>query len=308
MRYTLDTNIIKIRDVFAMDSKSGAVIQYDSFPVIGDEGHLVWKSSLEFLGGISCLSTTVLELLEAIQPGLSTLSTNFTKGFNSMSVSSIDGLGETYLTSSRFMTNITELSIEHGYISTTSFYDCVGSLSKMDFITQKIGPMIIFLQAVDSNLPPSGYISTINPGKYHNYYSTLGFTGGLNNANINTGIQSLSLDLGGFQILGSSKLRLDINANVSVSYTNPPQPQSVVTSFSTFLYNGSIPIGTPVVVNYSNLNFTMSKFTYFLTAADLGLISGGAIGMRHRITNFDNTNAQITVVPTSVCARMINMD
>ena len=312
MRYTLDTNIIKIRDVFAINSKSGAVIDYDSFPVIGQEGKLIWKTPLEFLDGISYVSTTVLELLEDIQPGLSTLSTNFTKGLNSMLVSSINGLGQTYVSSSKLFRKITDLTIEHGYISTTTFYDCVGRLSHLDSITQGVGPMIIFLQAAGSNFSGAGYVSTINPGSFHNYYSTLGFTGGLNNTVIGgTGIESLSLDLGGFQVLGSSKMRIDINANVSVNYTNPPQPQSVVTSFSTFLYNsrpiGSRPIGTPVVVNYSNLNFTMSKFTYFLTAADLST-GPFTVGLRHRITNFDNTNATINVQPINISARLINMD
>ena len=307
MPYTLDTNIIKIRDVFAMNSKTGAFIDYDSFPVIGDKGHLTWKTPLELLGSISYLSTTVIELLESIQPGLSTLSTNFTKDFNSMLVSTVNGLRETYVRSSDLFRKITDLTIECGYMSTTSFYSCVERLSYLYSITENVSPMIIFLQANGSNLSGAGYVSTINPGSFHNYYSTLGFTGGLNNTVIGgTGIESLSLDLGGFQFLACSKMRIDINANVSVNYTNPPQPQSVVTSFSTFLYKNG-PIGTPVVVNYSNLNFTMSRFTYFLTAADLST-GPFIVGLRHRITNFDNTNATINVQPINISARLINMD
>lgn len=302
--YTLDTNIIKIRDVFAFNSKTGDVIQYDSFPVIGDEGHLLWKTPTEFLGGISCLSTTVLQVLEAIQPGFSSLSTNFTKGLQVILKSTVTGIGEYYVSSIQMHEKMVGLSLEHGYISSASLYKCLTSLSQLYDITQNVAPMIMFLQAAGINFAPYGYISTVNPGKFHNYYSTLGFTGGLTNENINNlRLQSLSLDLGGFQILDSSKLRLDINANVSVSYTNAPQ--NILTSFSTFLYNGSIPVGTPVVVNYNNLNFTMSKFTYFLTAADLSIKS---LSLCHRITNFDNTNAKITVMPTSVDVRLINMD
>jgi len=300
MRYTLDTNIIKIRDVFAMNSKTGDFVEYASFPVIGNEAQLVWKSPLEFLGGISCMSTTVLGLLESVKPGMSTLSTNFTKGLNTMLISTVNKLGETYVSSTRLVTKMKGLTQEHGYISTTSFYECVRDLGKLDNITKRVAPMILFLQSVDSNLSPSGYVSTINPGKFHNYYSTLGFTGSLNNVAMTAGveIQSLSLNLSGFEVLASSKLRLDINANVSVTQT-----QNVVTAFSTFLYNGSMPIGTPVVVNYSNLNFTMSKFTYFLTAADLSF-NPLTVGLRH----LNNTNATITVVPINICARMINMD
>lgn len=313
MPYTLDTNIIKIRDVFAMNSKSGAPIHYDSFPVIGQEAQVTWKTPSEFLAGISCMSTTVLGLLESVQPGLSTLSTNFTEVRESMLVSTVNGLGHTYVSSLGLMSKVTLLTSEHGYMSTTSFYNCVKGLSELDTITDRVGPMILFLQAVGSNFAPSGYVSTVNPGRFHNYYSTLGFTGGLTNASIggiavgDTGIESLRLNLGGFEVLPSSKVRLDINANVSVTYTNPPAPESVVTSFSTFLYNGISPLGTPVVVNYSNLNFTMSKFTYFLTAADLSF-QPLSLYMRHRITNFDNTNATITVLPTNVCATFMNMD
>ena len=311
MRYTLDTNIIKIRDVFVMKSRSDAFVEYDSFPVIGDEAQLLWKTPLEFLGGISCLSTTVLELLEAVQPGFSTLSTNFTKGLSVMLRSTVAGLGETYVSTSYLLRKITELTIEHGYISTTTFYDCVKVLSKLDTITQYIGPMVMFLSANGSNFAPSGYVSTVNPGGFHNYYSTIGFTGGLANANIGiTEVKSLDIDLGGFNILASSKMRIDINANVNVTYTNPPQPQSIVTSFSTFLYKGTSPVGTPVVVNYSNLNFNTSKFTYFLTAEELAPPAVGPLnlGLWHRITNFDNTNATITVTPIGIYARLINMD
>jgi hypothetical protein len=246
-----------------MNSKTGAVIDNDSFPVIGDEAQLLWKDPSQFLAGISCLSTTVLGVLETIQPGFSTLSTNFTRVRNFMLMSTVAGIGQNYCSTNQVTDKLTQLSIEHGYISSTALYDCVGGLSRLVYITQSIGPMVMFLQATGRNFADYGYVSTINAGNYHNYYSTLGFTGGLNNANINSVIQSLSLDLGGFQILGSSKMRLDINANLSVDYTTPPE--SINTNFSTFLHNGTRPIGTPVVVNYSNLNFSMiAKFRAFL--------------------------------------------
>ena len=75
-RFTVDTTYLKIRDVFAFNANSGEVIQRDSVPVIGHEGHLDWKSSLEFISSISVptLSTTVLGILSRIQPGLSSLS------------------------------------------------------------------------------------------------------------------------------------------------------------------------------------------------------------------------------------------
>jgi hypothetical protein len=308
MRYTLDTNIIKIRDVFAMKSHSDAFVEYDAFPVIGHEGHLDWKVPLEFVGGISCLNTTVLKLLEAVQPGFSTLSTNFTKVRDFMLISTVAGLGETYVSTSYLMKKITELTLEHGYISSTTLYDCVNVLSKLDTITEWFGPMVMFLKGNGSNFAPYGYVSTENPGKYHNYYSTIGFTGGLTNFQMGGTIiaESLNIDLGGFPKLNSSKMRLDIDANVNVSYIDPPKLQS----FSTFLYNGTRPVGTPVVVNYENLTFNTSKFTYFLTAEELAPPAVGPLNLqlRHRITNNGNTDATITVAPIGIYARLINMD
>jgi hypothetical protein len=286
-----------------MNPKLGNPIENDRFPVIGDGGYLIWNKPLELISSIPCLNTTALGLLNSVQPGLSSLSTNFTRGFNSMLNGMIAKLRETYVPSVFLIKKYNDLSTENGFIKNTDIYACASYLSRLDRITESIVPMILFLQTCDSNFPNSGYVSTINPGQYRNYYSTLGFTGGT--ANTITGKEGLRLDLGGFQILDSSKLRLDINANVNVTYTNPPTPQSIVTTFSTFLYNGTRPIGTPVVVNYSNLNFTMSKFTYFLTAADLSVKS---IGLWHRITNFDNTSATIDVMPISVDVRLVNMD
>jgi hypothetical protein len=309
MRYTLDTNIITIRDVFAMKSQSDTFIEYDSFPVIGHEGHLDWKTPLEFLGGMSCLGTTVLQLLEAIQPGLSTLSTNFTKVRDFMLMSTVAGLGETYVSSAFLSKKITELSSEIGYISSTTLYDCLNSLSRLNTITNWwIGPMVLHSQARGNTFASHGYVTTENPGGFHNYYSTIGFT----NSPINTTMggtiiaESLDIDLGGFPKLNSSKMRLDIDANVNVSYIDPPKLQS----FSTFLYNGTRPVGTPVVVNYENLAFNTSKFTYFLTAEELGWPLTGSLNLqlRHRITNDGNTDATITVVPIGIYARLINMD
>jgi hypothetical protein len=294
MPYSLDTSLLKIRDVFALNSKTGAFIEYDSFPVIRQGGTLTWNTPSEFLGGISCLNTTVLGVLESIQPGLSTLSTNFTRYLDSVLSGAVNGYP--YVSSTTLIKTFNDLGSNYGYISKGDFYNCVKGLNTLGSLTYTIPTMILFLQAVGSNFAPSGYVGTAHPGGFHNYYSTLGFTGGLTNANIGGGIQSLSLDLGGFEFLDSSKMRLDIYANVTVTYTSPETP----VSFATFLYNGA-PVGTPVVVNYTNLTFTISKFTYFLTAADLS----PSLTLRHSI---QGANAQITVLPISVSARLINMD
>lgn len=278
-----------------MNSKTGAFIEYDSFPVIRQGGALKWNTPSEFLGGISCLNTTVLGLLESIQPGLSSLSTNFTRYLDSKLPGLVNGYP--YVSSMTFIKTFNDLGSEYGYISKGDFYNCVKGFNTLESLTYTIPTMILFLQAVGSNFGSSGYVDTAHPGGFHNYYSTLGVTGGLTNANIGGGIQSLSLDLGGFEFLNSSKMRLDIYANVTVTYTSPATP----VSFNTSLYNGSGAVGTPVVVNYTNLTFTMSKFTYFLTAADLS----PSLTLRHSI---QGANAQITVLPISVSARLINMD
>ena len=317
-RFTLDTNIITIRDVFAFNAKTDEVIPGNYFPVIKNDAKLEWLAPDSFLESISIptRNTSVLELMKNIQPGFSTLSTNFSRVRDVILRSTVTGLVQSdYVNFLRLNSKFIGLTAEHGFISSTSLYDCVRGLSKMDYITNYISPMVLFVNAAGSNFLPSGYVSTINPGNFHIYYSTLNITGNnLTNATMNntTTVESIGINLGGYEnlLLNTSKLRVDITGNMTVTYTNPPQPQSILTTFSTFLFNGTTPIGTPVVVNYSNAIFNTGKLTYFLQKSDLTPFPA-SITLRHRITNPDNTNADITTsIPNvgGIQVRVNNMD
>jgi hypothetical protein len=295
-RFTLDTNILKIRDVFAYKADTGEPIESSYFPVYDEK--LKWQPPFDFLKSISIptLNTSVNELLYAIQPGLSTLSTNFTEEFDIALKSTVGGLGQIYVSSSKLHTTFVNLSYEHGYISSTALYDCIKSLGKLDYITDHVGPMVISLSGAGIDFLPYGYVSTVHPGKYKQYYSTLGIAGAnLTNTTLNNNItnEGIRIDIGGYlnTLLDSSKLRIDITGNINVTYPSYPTP--IVTTFSTFLYNGTSPIGTPVVVNYSNAIFNMSKLTYFLDKSELTPFPS-VLSLRHRITNVNNTAASIT--------------
>lgn len=47
-RNTVDTNILRIRDVFAINPLTSELIQPAEIPVIGEKGRLKWMSSIEF--------------------------------------------------------------------------------------------------------------------------------------------------------------------------------------------------------------------------------------------------------------------
>jgi hypothetical protein len=310
-RFTLNTNILTIRDVFAFNSKTDEVIHRDYFPVIQDDAKITWVSPSTYIQEISCLKTTVGNLLNSIKPGFSTLSTSLTKTTASNLASTVTGLGSSgYVSSATELYTVTLLSSDYSYISSTTLYDSIRSLSKLDHITNYFGPIAMFLAGDFSNFPGGGYVSTIYPGKYKTYYSTLGFIGGLTDATIGPSpIQSVVVDIGGYSsnILQASKMKIDIIGSANIKYTSPPTPESVVTTFSTFLYNGTRPIGTPVVTNYSNANHITPGFTYLLKKSDLTPFPT-QLTLRHRISNYDSTAAQITTNIQGIQVRLINKD
>ena len=270
-RFTVDTTYLKIRDVFAFNANSGEIIQRDSVPVIGDEGHIEWKSSLEFISSISVptLSTTVLGILSMIQPGLSTLSTVYFSTTASFLTSTSQGLGSLpnsndYISSSKLLYKIAHLSGDDGYISSTTLYDCINRLGNLD----TVGPL---LNIPGSNFDARGYVSTLHPGEYKIYQSSLNLKG-INLVNIpinNTAVVTVTdIDIGGYtsHIVGSSKMRIDINTNMNITH-----PTSVQRNFSTFLtrYQQNLPIGTPVVVNYNATSMTLPYMSFLLNSAEL---------------------------------------
>lgn len=274
-RFTVDTTYLKIRDVFAFNANSGEVIQRDSVPVIGHEGHVDWKSSLEFISTVSIptLSTTVLGLLSMIQPGLSTLSTVYFSTTTSFLTSTVEGLGSLpnendYISSSKLLYTVDHLTGDYGYISSTQVYDCINRLGNLN----TIGPIL----NIGSNFAARGYVSTLNPGEYRIYQSTLRLqTANLVNTSFtNANVLNLTnIDIGGYapHIVGSSKMRIDVNTNISLTHAT-----SAERNFSTFLtnYQYNLPIGSPVVVNYNATSVSLPYMSFTLNATDLNNFVG----------------------------------
>jgi hypothetical protein len=275
-RFTVDTTYLKIRDVFAFNANSGEVIQRDSVPVIGHEGHVDWKSSLEFISTISVptLSTTVLGMLTKIQPGFSTLSTVYFSTTAAFLTSTVQGLGSLpnnndYVSSSKLLFTVGRLTGDYGYISSTQLYDCINRLGNLN----TVGPI---LNIPGSNFPARGYVSTLNPGEYRIYQSSLLLQGAnlenipFTNANILTVTE---IDVRGYapHIVGPSKMRIDINTNMNLTH-----PTSVLRNFSTFFtkYQNNLPIGSPVVMNYTATSLSMPYMTFILKYEDLNGITG----------------------------------
>lgn len=265
-RFTVDTTTLKVRDVFCMNS-NGDYIQPASIPVIGDFGKIQWLSSIEFLSTISVptLSTTILNVLEAVRPGFSTMSTIITSTINITVRSTVTGLGSLpggndYTSSSKVNKMLDLLSFDYGYISATTLYDSLTNLGDMQQITQRIGPMVKFLSGDGSNLS-RGYVSTMNPGNYRIYKSTLSYSGDSIFQNLRDGATMTSglLDIGGYRnkLVNTSLMRIDVNANISMAY--PPSSALMVAAgyYSTFDANGN-------VINDSNamLLYTTDGFNW----------------------------------------------
>ena len=269
-RFTVDTTYLKIRDVFAFNANSGEVIQRDSVPVIGHEGKLDWKSSLEFISSISVptLSTTVLGILSMIQPGLSSLSTVYFSTTASFLTSTVQGLGSLpnghdYISSSKLLFTVGRLAGDYGYISSTQLYDCINRLGNLN----TIGPIL----NLANNFDARGYVSTLHPGEYKIYQSTLRLQGGnLTNVPINNTevLTVTNINVGGYarHIVGSSKMRIDINTNMNLTH-----PTSVLRNFSTFItrHQNNLPIGSPVVVDYNATSLSLPYMSFTLNSTDL---------------------------------------
>jgi hypothetical protein len=302
-RFTVDTTYLKVRDVFAFNANSGEVIQRDSVPVIGHEGHVDWKSSLEFISTVSVptLSSTVLSVLSRIQPGLSTLSTVYFSTLGTFLTSSIQGLGSLpnnndYVSTSKLLFTVGRLTGDYGYISSTQLYDCINRLGNLD----TIGPIL----NVGSNFSARGYVSTLNPGEYRIYQSSLQLQGA-NLVNLpinNTVVTVTNIDLGGYasRIVGSSKMRIDVNTNMNVSHNT-----SVQRNFSTFLtrYNNNLPIGSPVVIDYNATGLSLPYMSFTLKFTDLYPLTG-----RIQLKCFTDSSGNINTLIPNVGGIHITLD
>jgi hypothetical protein len=273
-RFTVDTTYLKIRDVFAFNANSGEVIQRDSVPVIGDGGHIDWKSSLEFISTISIptLSTNIVGALSLIQPGLSSLSTVYFSTTTSFIQSTVAGLGSLpngngYVSTSKLYNTVDHLTGQYGYVSSTMLYDCIRSLGNLS----QIGG---FLRL--PTLGNIGYVSTINPGEYTIYQSTLQLNGS-NASNIaidnTTEFLLTTINIGGYMshLVGPSKMRIDITTNLTLTHSTSSQRE-----FELYLAQGEFPIGIPVIINYTGTSVYLPTASFLLKTTDI-IGSGGTL-------------------------------
>ena len=235
-RISLDTTSLTIRDVFCLN-RNADVIQPISIPVPGANGKLQWLSSVEFLSTISVptTSTSLLNYIQQVGSTFSTLSTMFNISSTKFINSTIAGLG----------------SIPNGndYLSSSA--------------------LVYQFRNLAANY---GYVSTVNPGNYRIYKSTLRLQGNnIATAMVtNDNVPSGTVDIGGFasKVVNTSQMRIDVNANIVLAY--PTQLPSL-TTFSTVLVNtaNSQILGDPVSLTFNAPNALVANLSFMLNSAQL---------------------------------------
>lgn len=245
-RFTLDTNLLRVRNITAFNPVTSEFVQPAQIPIIGHQGVLTWKSSLEFLDSISVptVSCSVLSILNTVQPGISTMSTIQASTLRSQLVSTVRGLGtSTYVSTSYLNNELDMLSVRHGYyISSTTLYDVINNLSNLTVISgfngyAGLGP--IPLGTNGSNLT-GGYVYTINPGKYATYKSSLGCEIGNVSGALTSGQGQAGsvVDIRGYGGLYTNKSRLSIDVITNATLTFSGEGGAPAgTAFSTLLYS-----------------------------------------------------------------------
>jgi hypothetical protein len=288
-RNTLDTTTLQVRDVIALNPNTNNFIASNYRPVIGDKGKVQWQSSEEFLSSmyLSSISTNVLVALT--------------------DPSYIDS---NYVTPDTLSTTVANLSLVNKYISATTLYDCFVNLGSMNTIGNELGPMIF-----GSNLS-GGYVSTVNPGEYRVYQSTVSVVDtnlDFVSTSVNRTLSSITMNLLGFSnhYVNTSKLRIDIHGSVIPSFYGGLSDNCYM---STFLVNplwntrvGDV-IKTRLPPYMSNTQ--LGPFSFFLSGADLtmGLSS---LSLCHRYNTLNNDPCDFTTIIPSVggvFATLNNMD
>jgi len=160
-------DFLQIRTVVALNPIDGSYIPPSQIPITTTNGLLQWYSTVNFLSTIympSSLSTSILDVLQAVQPGLSTLSTVICSTIQSQLVSTVGGLSNSgYATTADIDNRTTLLSQEYGYISSTTLYDIITHLGDLSWIMAYGGPMP-FCKNQTGPFPAltGGYISTLS--------------------------------------------------------------------------------------------------------------------------------------------------
>ena len=272
-RYSLDINVLRVRDVFAQNSNYDP-IQPGQIPQIAEKGQLKWYSTLEFLSTMSipAVSSSVLDILSSIQPGLSTVARNLSSLLVSSLRSTVTGLGSAnYVSTTRMFKEFEMASLNFRYISAYTLYDCIASLGDLRRIGDNFGPMNL----IGSNFS-GGYISTLFPGEFGTYQSTFSNAG--SNVVEQTITSSSNIPTAEFRIQGlsthmvsSSKFTVNINGSVNVTANNL---FSNACSISSFLVaqGGSTPLGLPVRLDIPSgapSNVTIPTLKFVLNKNDL---------------------------------------
>jgi hypothetical protein len=251
------------------DPNTDKSIPDNYIPVIVGQGLVGWKEPYEFLSTVSIptLSNSFMGMLEMIRPGLSSLSTAFYSTLTSTMTSTVSGLGSSgYVSSSKLYDRIQRLG-EVGYISSTTLFNCINNLGNLT----NLAATLKFTDGVTRNFGNVGYVSTLHPGEYKIYQSSLALQGN----NLSGSIvqprqiaQSAVIDIGGFSrhIVGSSKMKIDINTNLGITHSGAAQ-----TVMSTFLMTNTLtaPVGLPVVISYNKDNASMANTSFLLNSNDI---------------------------------------
>lgn len=303
-RFTVDTNLLRIRDVTALNPTNNGYIEPFQIPQIYQEGKLKWYSSLEFLSTISipAVSCTVLQILSSVQPGICTMSTINNSTTTSFIRSTVEGLGDSLYVSTSYLENkIVLLSQVYKYISATTLYDAFVHLADMRWIGDNNGPM----RLINSNLS-NGYVSTVNPGRYSVYRSSMGFEGSniVNTSMDSTSnLPSIQINPRGFSTLltNASKFQIDIDLNALYNFIGGLSGSATLQTFLVAADTNNqigqaivniLPAGLPVF-SQGHLRFLIgcNQFTPWPTSLQL----------RHRFTTLagGNTVTMYTNVPTS---------
>lgn len=311
-RNTLDTNILKIRDVFALNPATNDVIQQGQLLKIGEKGRFRWQSTSEFFSTmyVEDTSGSVLDILQSVQPGISSLSSALAVAL----VSTVDNLGSSGYVSTNKLNNLS--GTPYNYISASCLFDVINNLGQINNI-QTLGPM----QQVNFEGIPRGYVSTTNLGEYKSYYSSL-TTGGsnLNNIQFNnaTNEKSVTMDLTGFISHwtgnNSSRLIIDVNLNETIKFEATTSGTTYISTILTLKDNlGGIVLGNPVLsevpAKNSNDTIQLGSAKFLLIPEDFAYIySNAPIELRHIISTPLNETVRLTTLVPRVGGVFVTLD
>jgi hypothetical protein len=305
---TIDTHILRVRNLFALQPSTQAYIQPFQLPIVANEGQVQFYSTLQWLSCISVPLTgnpnnTLLNIFSTIQPGLSTFADITQSNF----VSTTAGLGTALYVSTSFLDNkIARLSQDNKYISASMLYDTISWLGNLSRINETPNPISIMN---NSNFPLGvGYVSTSHAGEYKTYYSTLGSLNlnNLDNQSFNTGdsFNPVNIDLGGYSshLVPNSKFIIDVSLNLRLA-TPTGQTRNSQVFVSTFLTRigentpKGLPVVSPMAPTDSNLHLGNAKF--FLTSNDVYPLGQMSLNLELRKNNLlDGPFDASTYIPT----------